>query len=466
MKNYKLFFCGKWQKNNNNYKIIKKNPKNNLKIASYLVPTNSQINKGIKSANTTQLMWNNENRSFKFNFLIAISNFIKQNKRNFAQLESAEVGKPLKNALAEIEYCSELWKYAASLVNVNHDENYEDLSKSSKAKVIREPVGTVAIILPWNFPMVVLSERLPFVLAAGCSAIIKPSEHASGSILKLCEFFSNNKRLSSLCTVFTGGADVAQKIILSKNINMVSFTGSTTNGQLIANLCSKDLKKISLELGGKNTSIIFDDANIRKVSKVLAKRFLYNSAQACISPSKILVQKKILKLFKKIFIEEIKKLKSKNYGPITTNYNLEKVKEFYYYAKKNEKIIYDGNKIFKKNYFEPVILENVSYKSKIYDEEIFGPIIYINSFSSINKAVKYANHTKYGLACYIFTNSKDISNYVSRNVNYGRIWINEVEDFPQMSIGGFKQSGIGRESGKFGINNYSEFKSIIIGKEI
>ena len=262
----------------------------------------------------------------------------------------------------------------------------------------------------------------------------------------------------------TGDGKVGEKLVNSKNIDMVSFTGSTLNGKKIANICSKNLKRVSLELGGKNTSIILDDADIDKVSKALSDRVFYNASQACVAPSKILVHKKILKKFKEKFINIIKKKRAKHYGPITTKQNFDKIMSYYKYAKKNEKILYDGNKFSQKKYFEPVILENINSKSKIYDDEIFGPIIFINEFLNTSDLIKKVNNTKYGLASYIFSSSKEKSILIAKEINCGRIWINSFEDFPQLTIGGYKESGIGRETGLFGITNYSEFKSIVIGK--
>ena len=247
---------------------------------------------------------------------------------------------------------------------------------------------------------------------------------------------------------------------------MVSFTGSSENGKKISELCSKNLKKNSLELGGKNCAIVFDSGNLKKTISTLVKRFLYNSSQACIAPSKIFVQNKNFDKFKKEFIKEIKKFRSKDYGPISTDQNMNKIKRFYEYVKEKEKIIYDGNRLKKKNYFEPVVLENVKPTSKIYDEEIFGPIIFINKFKKIKELVSKINSSKYGLACYLFSNDPVEYEFAAKNIECGRIWINLFEDYPQMTIGGFKQSGIGRESGSFGITNYSEIKSIIYKSKI
>ena len=345
-----------------------------------------------------------------------------------------------------------------------------NLNKNHTGLIKYEPVGIVALIVPWNFPLIVISERLPFILAAGNSVIIKPSEHASLSIIYLVKILAKSGfPKGTINLLFGKGEQIGKKIVSHDQIKMISFTGSTSVGKKIMKISSNKIKRLSLELGGKNSIVIFPDANLDNSIEIAIKSFTANAGQACVATSKLLIHYQI----KEKFIEKlIKKLKDneliKNfYGPISNQMQFDKIVYFLRKSKKqHKKLIYGKLDNFKNNYIGPIVFLDLPKNHMLIKSEIFGPILTINSFKSDNEGLKFVNDTGYGLSAVICGGNKKRNISFAEKIEAGRIWINESIDknFPSLPIGGFKESGLNRECGKDAIKNYCEVKSIIIKK--
>ena len=369
----------------------------------------------------------------------------------------------------EIKYSSELWAAASKLAKRSFDYNIKQ-KNGVNVKIVHEPVGIVALLIPWNFPFIVLSERLPFIIAAGNSAIIKPSEYASQSIVKFLKLIKEIKVKSGVFNLLTGSKEIGNLLVKNKNTNMVSFTGSTQVGKKIMKTCSNSIKRISLELGGKNSMIILKDANLSTSINNLISSFTVNAGQACVGISKVFVHSDIIEEFLKKFLFKLNKIKNfKNlYGPISTDNQYKKIQSIIMKSKKYDKFIIYGK--FKKNdsrFVKPIIYYNLPNKCLLNDVEIFGPILSILSYDKNINAINSINNSKYGLSCVIMGKNKKNSYKVARKINVGRIWINQAvtKNYSNIPIGGFKQSGLNRECGVEGIKNYTELKSIIINSK-
>ena len=333
-----------------------------------------------------------------------------------------------------------------------------------------EPVGIVSLIIPWNFPFIVLSERLPFILAAGNSVIIKPSEFASQSIIYLIKLIKKAGQKKGILNFITGkGEKIGKYLTEHKEINMISFTGSTSTGKKIMKSASNNIKRLNLELGGKNPILIFSDANISKTVDIIIKSFTLNSGQCCVATSRLFVEKKIKKKLIRELIKSLSKTKSfkNSYGLISNKKQLSKIKQILKRNKKYEKkIIFGNTNNFKDNFMHPIIYENLPLDSDLLKTEIFGPILTINTFVSFSEAINLANNTDYGLSAVICGEDKKRNLLAMDKIKAGRIWINQSIDknFPQLPIGGYKESGLNRECGPDAIKTYSEIKSVIIKK--
>ncbi len=459
----KIFLNNQWKKSKSANSFYTKSFNN--KKFYYPDCSFQDLNDVVSSAKNGLRETGEPNYKLRSRMLKRISSLIKSKKNYLAKLETLETGKTFKSALHEVNHCIKLWSYA-SKISKSHNA-IVNLDKKHKGFIRYEPVGIVGLIIPWNFPLIVISERLPFILAAGNSVIIKPSEYASLSIIYLIKILKKAGLPKSTINILFGkGERIGKMIVKNPDINMISFTGSTTVGKKIINASASKVKRLNLELGGKNPIVVFNDADIDNSVKIVIKSFTANAGQACVATSRLLIQKKIKKIFINKLIKKLKIIKSKKnlYGPISNEMQFNKIKYFLNKSKdQKKKLIFGKIDKFKNNFIEPIIFLDLPKNHMLIKSEIFGPILTINTFDKENEAVKFSNDTNYGLSTVICGKNKNRNYSFAKRIQAGRIWINESIDknFPNLPIGGFKESGLNRECGKDAIKYYSEIKSII-----
>ena len=462
----KIFFQNKWQPAISKKKYFRKSIVNN-NIFSYPDCSNIDLTKVISSAKKGLKLSKKTSLKKRSVLIKKISNELKKNYKLIAKLESSETGKIQKNCEDEILYCAKIWAYVANNINQLDSYNFK-INKKNSCKVFYEPVGIVSLIIPWNFPMVVASERLPFILAAGNSVIIKPSEYSSQSIIYLVKLLHKAKFPNGTVNLIFGkGSDIGKKIVRHSEVNMVSFTGSTAVGKKIMASSSATIKRLSLELGGKNSMIVLSDAKIFETVKILIESFCLNTGQCCVGISKLIIHNKIKDKFIKLLISELKKIKNfeKLFGPITTEHQYKKIYQILNRNKKYKKNIIFGDLEKKSNrYIYPIVYENLPINNQINKVELFAPILSICGFEETEEAIKIANNTNYGLSTIICGSKKNNMIDIIKKINSGRVWINKSikENYASVPIGGYKESGLNRECGKEGFKTYSELKSIIL----
>lgn len=456
----KLYYDNKWRIPNSKKKFIHQNY-NNFKIQLINCNDKDVENSTIAASKSLELFKKISN-SKKSKILQKISIIIKKNSFKLAELESIELGKNLESAQKEMLACANLWQHASKII------------KKKKLKIIKkknillyellEPIGVVALIIPWNFPMLVLSERLPYILAAGNSAVIKASEFGSLSINYFIKLIHKVGLPKGIISFLTGDHDTGKNISKDKNISMISFTGSTETGKKIYQISSSTIKRLSLELGGKNPMAVLSDANMQKAADDVIYSFTHNAGQCCVSGSRLFLQNDI----KKKFLNIIKKklgVKNNIQNIATKNQYLKVKKIIIKSIKKKIPIIFRNKKLFddKKGIINPIIFK-ATKKNDILDKEIFGPVLTVDTFKNTNQLVKKMNDTKYGLAALIWTKNKNKAMDLALKLKSGRIWVNGniAQNYPDLSIGGYKESGLNRETGEAGIKTYSEIKSIIV----
>ena len=464
-KEYKIFINGKWSFGTNSGKMIDRiNPATGKIVSRYIEASDIDVNKAVDIGSRTLNLgsWSELSREKKSLILIKAADQIEENLNELASIEALETGKLIEDAENDIKNSIKLWRYAASAVRTIYGEYINSLNRKNSAYTLYCPIGVVALILPWNFPFIVLSERLPFILAAGCSVVTKPSEYASGTSLRLCNLLKNAGLPNGVYNVVTGyGNKIGKTLAEHKDISMISFTGSTENGKSVMASASKNLAKVSLELGGKSPVIVFSDADLEQAAEGVLSGFTDNAGQCCIATSRLIVQKSIASYFKKLIALKIQKIKFKQ--PLATKDQFDKVKSYIEKARDllGDKMI-GGEIDEKKQYISPAIIELPDTNHNLYKNEIFGPILVMTRFSNEKNALEIANDTNYGLAASIWTNNLVLANRIVTKINAGRLWINSKQvNFPELPIGGMKLSGIGREAGLQGILSYSEIKSVI-----
>lgn len=417
--------------------------------------------------------WSGLSGSERATVLLKAAEIIRQRTDEIAYWETMENGKPITQARGEVRACVGMFEYASGLARALHGDSFNNLGDSMFGIVTREPVGVVGLITPWNFPFLILCERVPYILASGCTLVAKPSEFTSASTLMLAQIMSTAGLPDDVMNVVTGtGPVIGQAMAEHPDIDMLSFTGSTRVGRSCVTASGKsNFKKLGLELGGKNPQIVFADANLEDAADGVVFGIAFNTGQCCVSGSRLIVEESIADQFIELLLKKMAKIRvgdpldeQTQVGAITTEAQNQTIMS--YIAKGCEEgaeLVCGGEQLDFGcgQYIAPTLFKNVRSNMVIAREEIFGPILTVQSFNLINEAISIANNTDYGLAASVWTKNIDKALEVTRRVKAGRFWVNTtLAGGPELPLGGFKQSGWGREAGMMGVEEYTQIKSV------
>lgn len=412
-------------------------------------------------------------------YLLRIADILESRENEFSIAESRDQGKPiwLAKSLDMKRSVLNFRKFANSMLNDNDISRSEPESRILNY-TIHVPVGVAGIIVPWNLPLYLLTFKLAPALAYGNTVVVKPSEFTSVTTWMLCSVFQEAGLPPGVINVVFGyGHTVGEALIRHPEVPLITFTGSTKTGIHIQEVASHQAKKVSLEMGGKNAAIVFDDANINKCLPDLIRGSFLNSGQICLCTSRIFVQRKIYETFKTKFIQMAKDInvgvpshKDSWMGPINNKLQFEKIKNYIEIARQEGATVLSGDQILnlpsenKQGYFlPPTILLGLSADSKCMQEEIFGPVTSLMPFDTEEEAVKFANDVQYGLCASLWSENLGRIHRVAHQLEVGTIWCNcwLIRDL-QMPFGGMKMSGIGREGTSDSREFYTEKKTICI----
>lgn len=432
-----------------------------------------ETKRAITAAQAAFEKWRALTAKERADFMWRWAKLIDESKEDLARLMTLEQGKPLTESRGEIDYGNSFIKWFAE----EGRRIYGDIIPSNKANqhllVIKQPVGVVGAITPWNFPVAMITRKCAPALAAGCTVVIKPAEDTPYCALALAALAEQAGIPAGVINVLTGDAEkIGGELTSNPIVRKISFTGSTAVGKLLMKQSAGTLKKISLELGGNAPFIVFDDADLdAAVVGAMASKFR-NTGQTCVCANRILVQDKVYDAFSQKLLAAVKKLKIGNgldndvqQGPLINQDAIEKVEQHIADAtSKGAKIILGGKphpagKLF----FEPTILTEVTSEMRVAREETFGPVAPLFRFHTEEEAIRMANDTEFGLASYFY--SRDIYRIwrVAEQLEYGMVGINEgIVSTEVAPFGGYKESGMGREGSKYGIDEYVEIKYLCL----
>jgi len=473
---YKLLINGKWENAIDGQTFTRESPGHGKTIGEYPLCSNKDVDKAIQAARSSfkNSSWPTLPGTERAKILYKVAKLIRKSAKELAFIETLESGKPISQANDEMEWAAGIWHYAATLCRHQYGDSNNNLGENMFAMMYRQPIGVVGIIIPWNFPLLIMSQKLPFALAAGCTTVIKPSAQASGTTLKLAEILKEAGIPDGVVNTVSGyGSTVGKAMSESMDINMISFTGSTLVGKQILAASQHNLKKVSLELGGKNPQIIFPDADLDAVIDAVVFGVYFNMGECCNSGSRIIVHEDIKDNFVDRLIEHAKKAKvgdpldpTVKIGAIIDDAQLDKILGYINKGKnQGAHLVLGGNKMKTDigRFIEPTIFTDVKPEMDIAKEEIFGPVLSIIKFKSLEEAISIANSTIYGLSSSVWTKDLDTAIIMSRKIEAGTVWVNNfMTGLPEVSFGGFKQSGLGRELGRFSIEEFTELKSVLI----
>ncbi|CAL0312467.1 unnamed protein product [Lupinus luteus] len=398
---------------------------------------------------------------------------IEQNIEELATLDAIDAGKLYHMCKAvDIPGAANTLRYYAGAADKIHGEVLK-MSREFHAYTLKEPIGVVGHIIPWNFPTTMFFIKVSPSLAAGCTMVLKPAEQTPLSSL----FYAHLAKLAGIpdgvLNVVPGFGHTAGAAITSHmDIDAVSFTGSTQVGrEVMQSAARSNLKQVSLELGGKSPIIIFNDADIDKAAELALIGILYNKGEVCVASSRVFVQEGIYDEFEKKLVEKAKAWvvgdpfdPKVNQGPQVDKKQFEKIISYIEHGKREGATLLTGGKrVGNKGYFiEPTIFSNIKEDMLIAQDEIFGPVMALKKFKTIDEAIKSANNSRYGLAAGIVTKNLDIANTVSRSIRAGTIWINCYFAFgDDVPFGGYKMSGFGKDHGLDALHKYLQVKSVV-----
>ncbi|WP_026575721.1 aldehyde dehydrogenase family protein [Bacillus sp. UNC438CL73TsuS30] len=423
--------------------------------------------------------WRNYSLRKRGQLLNQLANKIEENASFLSELETMNNGKTIKEAKIDIESTIQTFRYYAGLTTIQLEETLE-VEAPLTSKIVREPIGVCAQIIPWNYPLLMAAWKLAPALAAGNVCILKPSEFTPLTAIHLFEYMDELDFPKGVVNLLNGtGIEVGAPLVESNLVDKIAFTGGTATGKTILTSAVGNLKKVSLELGGKSANIIFNDADFETALDYGMFAIFNNSGQVCSAGSRLLVERGIYDRYVNKLVERTKKIRVGNgmnslsqMGPLINERQLEKVLNYVEIGKKEASLACGGTRLendeLKNGYFiSPTIFTDVYPDALIAQEEIFGPVLCIIPFEGEEEAIKIANGTPYGLASGIFTLDVSKAERVSKSIRAGVIWINTYEQtLIEGPWGGYKESGIGRELGTYGLEQYTEVKHVINNMEI
>ncbi len=420
-------------------------------------------------------IWNGLTSRERGQYLHRIAQLIRENAKVLAELECLDAGKTIKQTtFIDVPTCADTFEYFAS-AGSQLKGSVIPVPASVRSISEHEPMGVVAAIIPWNYPLIMAAWKIAPALIAGNTVVFKPSQLASLSIMKLAQIIQQAGLPKGVLNFVAGsGFEVGSELAQNPDVDMVSFTGSTHIGQEVMRLAANTTKKVSLELGGKSPNIVFGDCGFDTAIGGTMSAIFMNQGQMCTAGSRLLLDDKICDKFMDALLKRTKNLKigdaasyETDFGPIISESQRKSVLKFIEAGlKEGAKLVCGGKvpqqpELGKGFYLEPAIFDGVKNSMTIAQEEIFGPVLSVIRFKDTEEAIKIANDTKYGLAACIWTKDLDKANTVSKKLRCGTVWVNTYGGFyNEAPYGGFKQSGIGRELGQEGLLEYTQTKHI------
>ena len=470
------FIDGKWQQSTNKetYDVI--NPATEEVIGKASKASSADVEKALKSAEKGFEVWKKFTPWDRATIIRKIADLIRKKNNELAKWMTLETGKPLAEGLAEASGSADIFEWNAEETKRIYGQTVQSRFQNTRVVINYEPVGVVAALSPWNFPLILAARKISTALAAGCSVICKPDVITPGTVMELVDIINKCGVPPGVVNLLSGDpASIASQLIASDIVKKISLTGSTRVGKIILKQAAEKIQRVTMELSGHAPFIVHADANVEKATDMAMASKYRNNGQVCISPSRFYIHESKKEQFTKSFVDKTLKLKIGNgmdkdiqLGPITTKKRLEEIEQLVETTKKEGAKVLCGGKRpsgFNKGYFyEPTVFDNVKDDFKIMIEEPFGPLTPLLTFKNFDEVIEKANNQVAGLAAYVCTNSIELANKTSEALETGMVAVNTpFISNAETPFGGVKQSGYGREGGSIGIKDYLNVKYTHLG---
>lgn len=477
MKLQKMYINGEWlhAKSGETRDII--NPYNQEVIATAAEGNAEDTQAAIQAARVAfdEGSWSTLPASERGEIVYKIGTLIQRDLEELAELETLDTGKTVEESRADMADIANVFFYFGGLADKDGGEIIASPIPNSESKVVREPVGVCGQITPWNYPLLQAAWKLAPALAAGNTLVMKPSEITPLTTVKVFELIEEAGVPKGVANLVLGaGKSAGAELAANLDVDLISFTGGIETGKTIMQAASHNVKKIALELGGKNPNIVFADADFETAVDQALNAVFFHAGQVCSAGSRLLIEESIHDEFVEALIERTKQIKLGNgfdentqSGPMISAEHRAKVENYVEIGKKEgAKLVVGGKRpddpaLQNGFFYLPTIFTNCTSDMRIVQEEVFGPVLTVETFQTKEEAVKLANDTIYGLAGAVWTQDLSKADFVAARLRMGTVWINDFHPyFAQAPWGGYKQSGIGRELGREGMEEYTEVKHI------
>ena len=470
------FIDGKWQtaEKKETYNVI--NPATEEIIGKASKASPADVDKALKSAEKGFKTWKKFSPWDRATIIRKIADLMRKKNNELAKWMTLETGKPLAEALGEVSASADIFEWNAEETKRIYGQTVQSRFENTRIIINYEPVGVVAALSPWNFPLILASRKISTALAAGCSVICKPDVITPGSVMELVDIINKCGVPSGVVNLLSGDPpSIASQLISSNIVKKISLTGSTRVGKIILKQAAEKIQRVTMELSGHAPFIVHKDADIEKATDMAMAAKYRNNGQVCISPSRFYIHTSKKEQFTKSFVDKTLKLKIGNgmskdvqLGPITTKKRLEEIEQLVENTKKEGAKVLCGGKRpsgFNKGYFyEPTVFDDVKDNFKIMTVEPFGPLTPLLTFKNFDEVIERANNQVAGLASYVCTNSLELANKTSEALETGMVAVNTpFVSSAETPFGGIKQSGYGREGGSIGIKDYLNIKYTHLG---
>ena len=465
------FINGEWKPadSGETYEVI--NPATEEIIGNASKASSSDVQKALKAADQGFKAWRETPAWERAKLLRRISELVRENSESLVEWMTLEGGKSYNDGVAEVGATADVFEWNAEETKRIYGQTIESRFPDTRIQINYQPVGVVAALSPWNFPLVLTARKIATAMAAGCSVICKPDVITPGSVMALVDIVNQAGTPPGVVNLLSGDpAEIASELIASDITKKVSITGSTRVGKIILKQAAEKVQRVTMELGGHAPFIVFKDADINKATDMALACKYRNNGQVCISPSRFYIHENNKEKFINLFVEKTKTLKIGNgldkdtdLGPLTTKKRLDEVENLVEKTKsEGAKVLCGGQRPagFNKGYFyEPTVFDNVKDDYTIMHEEPFGPLAPILSFKEFDEVIERANNHEVGLASYVCTSSMETAQKSSESLETGMVAVNTPAlSSAETPFGGIKQSGYGREGGSLGIKDYLNVK--------
>lgn len=473
---YKLFINGEWRDASDGQTVKTYSPVDGSLLAEVAEATKEDVDAAVSSAREAFKTWKNSTVKERAKILNQIADIIDANAELLATVETMDNGKPIRETMAvDVPLAAEHFRYFAAAI-ISEEDSAKMLDNNTLSLILREPIGVVGQIVPWNFPFLMGAWKLAPVLASGCCTVLKTSSTTPLSVLEFAKLIQDVLPAGVFNVITGSGSKSGQYILDHEGFDKLAFTGSTEIGYNVAKAAAEKLIPATLELGGKSANIIFPDCDFEQALDGAQLGILFNQGQVCCAGSRIFVHEDI---YDKFVPELVKRFNSVTIGnPLDPNTQMgsqidkrqmNKILSYVKIGTDEGATLLCGGEQFTENglengcFIRPTLLGNVTNDMRVAKEEIFGPVACIIKFKSEDEVIEMANDSEYGLGGAVFTNDINRAVRISRAIETGRVWINTYNAIPEGApFGGYKKSGIGRETHKVILEHYTQMKNILI----